>query len=82
MQTSCAVRLYCKPPQFSGTCCGLQVAIGYSHMLALSVEGRVFSWGHNFYGQLGVGDHKDKNIPQLISYLQEERISKVLAPIL
>jgi len=57
----------------------VKVAIGYSHMLALSVEGRVFSWGHNFYGQLGVGDHKDKNIPQLISYLQEERILKIVA---
>mmetsp|Transcript_27280 Transcript_27280/g.37625 ORF Transcript_27280/g.37625 Transcript_27280/m.37625 type:complete len:828 (+) Transcript_27280:153-2636(+) len=55
------------------------VAIGYSHMLALSTEGRVHSWGHNFYGQLGVGDHKDKSSPQLVSYLQEERIAQVVA---
>jgi alpha-tubulin suppressor-like RCC1 family protein len=55
----------------------LQVAIGYSHMLALTDEGRVYSWGHNFYGQLGVGDHKDKASPQLISYLQEDRITQV-----
>ncbi|KAK3278657.1 hypothetical protein CYMTET_13423 [Cymbomonas tetramitiformis] len=57
----------------------LQVTIGYSHMLALSVEGKVYSWGHNFYGQLGVGDHKDKATAQGVSYLQEERIKQVVA---
>jgi len=56
-----------------------QVAVGYAHMLAVTVDGRVYAWGRNFYGQLGVGDHKDKNSPQLISYLQEERVVQVAA---
>jgi len=55
------------------------VAVGYAHMLALSDEGRVFAWGRNFYGQLGVGDHKDKPSPQLVSYLQEEQVVEVRA---
>jgi alpha-tubulin suppressor-like RCC1 family protein len=55
------------------------VSVGYAHMLALSDEGRVYAWGRNFYGQLGVGDHKDKPSPQLISFLQEEQVVEVNA---
>mmetsp|Transcript_30194 Transcript_30194/g.85273 ORF Transcript_30194/g.85273 Transcript_30194/m.85273 type:complete len:798 (-) Transcript_30194:182-2575(-) len=57
----------------------VSVSVGYAHMLALSEDGRVYAWGRNFYGQLGVGDHKDKPSPQLISYLQEEQIVEVQA---
>lgn len=55
------------------------VAIGYGHVLALTKDGRVFAWGKNFYGQLGVGDHRDKSAPQLVSHLEEERIVEVQA---
>lgn len=57
----------------------VEVSVGYAHMLALSADGRVYAWGRNFYGQLGVGDHKDKPSPQLISYLQEEQAVAVVA---
>jgi alpha-tubulin suppressor-like RCC1 family protein len=57
----------------------ISASVGYAHMLVLSDEGRVYSWGRNFYGQLGVGDHKDKPSPQLISFLQEEQIVEVHA---
>ena len=30
-----------------------QIAVGDSHVLALSSEGRVFAWGSNYYGALG-----------------------------
>ena len=48
------------------------MSIGYGHVLALTVDGRVFSWGKNFYGQLGLGDHRDKSLPQHVSHLEEE----------
>lgn len=34
----------------------VQVATGSSHSLALTVDGRVFCWGRNDHGQLGVAD--------------------------
>eukprot|EP00899_Mesostigma_viride_P008347 jgi/Mesvir1/17513/Mv08769-RA.1 len=57
----------------------VQVSVGYSFMLALAEDGRVYSWGRNFYGQLGLGDHKDRSMPTLVSYLQEERVVQVVA---
>lgn len=32
-----------------------QVAAGTSHTLALTADGRLYSWGHNVFGQLGDG---------------------------
>lgn len=32
-----------------------QVAAGCSHTLALTADGRLYSWGHNVFGQLGDG---------------------------
>jgi hypothetical protein len=42
------------------------VAAGYDHSLALSSDGRVYSWGENRYGQLGHGDQWDRPSPKLI----------------
>ena len=57
-----------------------QVVVGYAHMLALTVEGVVYSWGCNSHGQLGLGDHKDRASPSLVSYLsEEERVVAVAA---
>ena len=33
---------------------------------ALDVNGKLYSWGNNYWGQLGTGDKEDKNIPQEI----------------
>lgn len=55
-----------------GKCTG--ISIGYAHVLAWTSDGKLLSWGRNFYGQLGVGDHRDKASPQVVSYLQEEKV--------
>ncbi|CAE7641404.1 Herc4, partial [Symbiodinium microadriaticum] len=34
----------------------VQISAGFSHSLALTESGRVFSWGRNDLGQLGLGD--------------------------
>ena len=39
------------------------LAAGFSHELALSRDGRVFAWGVNSFGQLGVGDDVDRFQP-------------------
>ena len=45
------------------------VACGSWHILALSHEGLVFSWGCNAYGQLGTGDKLDQSIPSIVRNL-------------
>jgi hypothetical protein len=54
-----------------------QVVVGYAHMLARTEDGKVYSWGCNLHGQLGLGDHKDRATPSLVSYLSEERVVAV-----
>ncbi|RII27551.1 MAG: hypothetical protein CXR31_04735, partial [Geobacter sp.] len=44
----------------------IALAGGYSHSLAVKVDGTVWAWGYNYYGQLGDGSYgpgSDKNSP-------------------
>jgi alpha-tubulin suppressor-like RCC1 family protein len=45
------------------------VAAGYIHTLALSWDGRVYSWGDNHSGQLGHGDLVTRPSPALVEAL-------------
>jgi alpha-tubulin suppressor-like RCC1 family protein len=45
----------------------LQVAVGYEHMLAICSDGSLYSWGDNYYGQLGDGTNRSKLMPVRIS---------------
>lgn len=51
-------------------------------VLALSIDGRLFSFGSNSFGQLGTGDVSQKNNPVLvfISLEEGEQIEKLYAP--
>lgn len=42
------------------------IAAGGYHSLALDSEGRVWAWGDNGDGQLGIGDQGDQYIPQQV----------------
>lgn len=44
------------------------IATGCFHSFALSSNGRLWSWGQNDYGQLGLGDWNNRNIPNLIEF--------------
>jgi hypothetical protein len=39
------------------------VSCGARHSVALTTTGRVFTWGSNSSGQLGLGDRVDRNAP-------------------
>ncbi|EAR87392.2 myosin (macronuclear) [Tetrahymena thermophila SB210] len=43
-----------------------QVSCGLKHTICLTALGKIFSWGNNRFGQLGVGDTKYRSNPQLI----------------
>ena len=42
---------------------------GQYHSVALTIDGRIFSWGWGVHGQLGHGDTDEKNTPTLVTSL-------------
>lgn len=57
------------PPNIKNICCGR------SHAAAITGNGKVFIWGHNGYGQLGIGHYGDAYLPVLMDI--PEPISKI-----
>lgn len=56
-----------------------KVECGQYHSLALTRDGRVFSWGWGIHGQLGHGNAEDVNMPKFIACLQKKKIISVSA---
>ena len=48
-----------------------QIATGDNHVLALTQNGQVYSWGVNRYGQLGLRHAKDTEGPTIIKSIQK-----------
>ena len=46
-----------------------QVACGDYHTLAVTELGKVYSWGCGAMGQLGLGDDRDRSVPQVVTGL-------------
>ena len=44
----------------------LQAAAGSVHTTFVTADGSVFAFGHNHYGQLGVGDEENRLVPTLL----------------
>lgn len=44
-----------------------QIAAGAYHGMALDHEGRLYTWGDNFYGQLGLGNNSSVMVPTFVS---------------
>jgi len=55
----------------------IQIACGYSHVIALSNKGKVFAWGSNKHGELGKGDQLISSAPVQLNYLQKKNIITV-----
>jgi alpha-tubulin suppressor-like RCC1 family protein len=41
----------------------IQIAAGEHHCVALGSDGKVYTWGYNYYGQLGNGSNTNSNEP-------------------
>ena len=46
------------------------------HTFAITTEGKVYSWGRNEKGQLGLNDLKDRKCPTLVTALDGYRVVK------
>ena len=55
------------------------VSAGDSHTLCITADGSLFAWGFNCYGQLGVGDTEDRQVPTLVTALQGKQVLHVVA---
>eukprot|EP01083_Nonionella_stella_P032880 90002_1 len=44
----------------------IKISSFFAHSLCIDANGCVYSWGRNQYGQLGLGDCKDRNTPQIL----------------
>ena len=53
-------------PTQVGTEVWTEIAGGYDHCLATDGGGRLWSWGGNDQGQLGLGDNTDRNTPTMV----------------
>ncbi|NWI06801.1 HERC5 ligase, partial [Tichodroma muraria] len=47
-----------------------QIAAGGVHSTTVSLSGAVYSWGKNSFGQLGLGDTKDRDCPTYVGALE------------
>ncbi|MFZ5354115.1 MAG: FecR domain-containing protein [Bacillota bacterium] len=55
----------------------VDVKLGYEHTVALDSKGNVWTWGYNYYGQLGDGSTSNRLTPYKITTLSS--ISKIAA---
>ena len=42
-------------------------------------NGEIYSWGYNFFGQLGHGDSRNRNTPTLISFFKGMNVVDIFA---
>jgi hypothetical protein len=58
------------------------VAAGNGHSVALTTDGRVYTWGDNLFGQLGNGQAADSNVPVAVKMdgaLAGKRVTAIAA---
>eukprot|EP01083_Nonionella_stella_P243582 848615_1 len=53
----------------------IDLCCGYEHTLAINHNRGIYSWGDNFYGQLGHGQHKSRVAePKMIRSLNRSKV--------
>lgn len=45
----------------------VEISCPYNISFTLTNQGHLYLWGQNTYGELGLGDNIDRNVPTLIS---------------
>ncbi|KAK3144729.1 hypothetical protein QOZ80_4AG0317040 [Eleusine coracana subsp. coracana] len=54
-----------------------QISGGWRHTMALTSEGKLYGWGWNKFGQVGVGDNEDHCSPVQVHLPEEQKVSQV-----
>ena len=53
------------------------IAGGRDHTIAVDIDGKIYTWGANSYGQLGLGITNDRFSPTLISLNNNIKIESI-----
>lgn len=70
---------YCVPTPISSPQGVRGVSVGSTHVLAITDEGAVLSFGGGEYGKLGHGDRADQREPKVIEALHGVRVAAIAA---
>jgi len=54
-----------------------QITCGWSHSVALSSRGTIYTWGNGDHGKLGHGSGKKLSAPQIVAKLQGHKVIRV-----
>ncbi|XP_076910126.1 ultraviolet-B receptor UVR8-like [Bidens hawaiensis] len=54
-----------------------QISGGWRHTMALTPEGKLFGWGWNKFGQVGVGDNIDHCFPMEVKFPDEQKVVQI-----
>jgi alpha-tubulin suppressor-like RCC1 family protein len=51
----------------------VMISCGWRHSMALTECGHVYSWGYNYYGQLGIENTVLSNEPKFVAVIDENK---------
>lgn len=54
-----------------------QISGGWRHTMALTTDGKLYGWGWNKFGQVGVGDNVDHCSPIQIKFPQDQKVIQI-----
>ncbi|XP_044334280.1 PH, RCC1 and FYVE domains-containing protein 1 isoform X2 [Triticum aestivum] len=54
-----------------------EISSGSSHVAALTMNGKVFTWGKGADGQLGLGDYANRSSPTLVEALEGRQVQSI-----
>ncbi|KAF8018639.1 hypothetical protein BT93_H3509 [Corymbia citriodora subsp. variegata] len=54
-----------------------QISGGWRHTMALTSDGKLYGWGWNKFGQVGVGDNVDHCAPVQVKFPNEQKVAQV-----
>mmetsp|Transcript_15912 Transcript_15912/g.25810 ORF Transcript_15912/g.25810 Transcript_15912/m.25810 type:complete len:606 (+) Transcript_15912:105-1922(+) len=54
-----------------------QITCGWSHSVALTNKGRIFTWGNGDHGKLGHGSGRKVSVPNMVEKLKDYRVVRV-----
>ena len=57
----------------------IDISAGFGHIMALGEDGKVWTWGANQYGQLGIGSIGDQLTPVQVDYFPDDIAIKIEA---
>ncbi|XP_064632820.1 uncharacterized protein LOC135491095 isoform X2 [Lineus longissimus] len=55
----------------------IQMSAGGTHVAVLTAEGRIYSWGKNYDGQLGLGSNREYPTPMFVAALKDHTIKVI-----